>query len=169
MKIKHAIVYSIALTLAWPVMADQGHGQTDDHTPMANMLGGIEMDAARGMVLFTEKGCVACHSVNGVGGEDAIPLDAHDMEKGMNPFELAAKMWRMAPVMIAAQEEAFGEQILFTGQELADIVAFLHADAEQHKLTEASLTPHMRSMMDHEHSGMMGENAHAEELGYDDD
>ena len=52
------------------------------------------------------------------------------MPKMMHPFEFAAKMWRMAPAMIAARDEVFGEQILFTGEELADIIAFVHDDAK---------------------------------------
>ena len=54
-----------------------------------------QMDPARGRKLFASKGCVTCHSINGVGGEDATPLDAHTMPSMMNPFEFAAKMWRM--------------------------------------------------------------------------
>ena len=126
-----------------------------------------EMDPARGRKLFATKGCVACHSVNGVGGHDATPLDAHTMQQTMNPFELAAKMWRMAPAMIYAQEEALGEQILFTGDELADIIAFIHHDEEQHRFSEADITPEVRKMMDHSH-GEPGGGAsnHGEELGH---
>lgn len=158
------------LIAAAPAFADAGHGADDstaDHEPINLSTMMPEMNAERGRVLFGEKGCVACHSVNGVGGEDATPLDAHDMEPNMNPFEFAAKMWRGAPAMIAAQEEALGEQILFDGDELADIIAFLHDDAEQHEFTEASLTDKMREMMDHSHGGMAGEEAHKEELHHD--
>lgn len=66
------------------------------------------MNAGRGTRLFASKGCVTCHSVNGVGGRDAAYLDAHTMDPAMNPFEFAAKMWSVAPVMIEAQEEALG-------------------------------------------------------------
>jgi cytochrome c len=127
------------------------------------------MDSGLGRELFASKGCVACHSVNGVGGEDASSLDAHDMDPYMNPFDLAARMWRMAPFMIEAQEEAFGEQIQFTGDELSAIIAFLHDEAEQHRFTEDSLSPAVMEMMDHEHGDQAGEDAHAEELGHDDD
>ena len=126
------------------------------------------MNSATGRELFASKGCVACHSVNGVGGEDASPLDAHNMEVGMNPFDLAAKMWTMAPFMIQAQEEAFGEQITFTGEELANLTAFLHSDEEQHEFTQDSLSPEILEMMDHAHENTPGEEAHAEELGHDE-
>jgi cytochrome c len=125
-----------------------------------------QMDPARGRELFASKGCVTCHSINGVGGEDATPLDAHTMQSMMNPFEFAAKMWRMAPAMIAAQEEALGEQIEFTGDELADIIAFVHHDAEQHHFSESDIPPEIMPMMHHMHGGEGGAAAHAEELGH---
>ena len=156
------------LTMPATAMAGAGHGDDEaDHAPISVQLELPEMDAEMGRELFAEKGCVACHAVNGVGGEDAVPLDAHTMDAVMNPFDFAAKMWTMAPYMIEAQEEALGEQIFFTGDELADIIAFLHDDAEQHELTEASLSDEVRTMMDHAHGEMPGEEAHKEELGHD--
>ncbi len=128
------------------------------------------MDPANGRKLFASKGCVTCHSVNGVGGEDARPLDAHTMQPMMNPFEFAAKMWHGAAAMIAVQEEAMGEQVEFTGQELADIIAFVHHDAEQHHFSEADIPPEIMPMMNHMHgSEGGGAAAHAEELGHTHD
>lgn len=128
------------------------------------------MDAARGRRLFANKGCVACHSVNGVGGHDATNLDAHTMKRSMNPFDFAAKMWRMAPAMIYAQEEALGEQIQFNGDELADIIAFVHSDEEQHRFSEADLSHRVQMMMHHSHgSPGGGAKIHGEELGHDHD
>lgn len=142
-------------------------GQETQMMPGMHRLMMPEMDPARGRKLFASKGCVACHSVNGVGGHDATPLDAHTMQQTMNPFELAAKMWRMAPAMIYAQEEALGEQILFTGDELADIIAFIHHDEEQHHFSEADITPEVRKMMHHSHGEPGGGAAmHGEELGH---
>jgi len=125
------------------------------------------MDPVRGRKLFVSKGCVACHAVNGVGGHDAAALDAHTMQPMMNPFDLAAKMWRMAPYMIAAQEEALGEQIDFTGDELADIIAFIHDDETQHTFSEADLTAEAKRMMHHQHGTPgAGPKAHGEEIGH---
>lgn len=107
------------------------------------------MDAARGRQLFASKGCVACHSINGVGGEDAPPLDASTMAMPMNPFEFAAKMWRGAEAMVALQREELGEPIGLTGQELADIIAFVHHPQEQRKFSDADIPPRIRDLMGH--------------------
>ncbi len=126
-----------------------------------------DMDAAVGRKLFAAKGCVACHSINGVGGRHARALDASTMKSTTHPFEFAAKMWAAAPYMIAAQEEALGAQILFTGEELAHIVAFAHSDAEQRIFSKADIPPEVMSMMNHSHGAPGGgAEKHAEEPGH---
>ncbi|MBT6119789.1 MAG: c-type cytochrome [Rhodospirillaceae bacterium] len=141
-------------------------GMPTRHEPAGVILAMPMMNSNRGMALFVEKGCVTCHAVNGVGGHDATALDAHAMANVMNPFDLAAKMWDVAPYMIAAQEEAFGEQLHFTGEELADIIAFVHDDGVQHRLTEEMITPRIRKMMDHGHGAASGMDEHADEIGH---
>jgi cytochrome c len=127
------------------------------------------MNSERGRKLFVDKGCVACHAINGVGGHDAPNMDAHDMPGQMSPFDFAAKMWNHASGMIAAQEGALGEQIYFTGGELADIIAFIHDDEAQHRFSETDLTTEARRMMHHEHGEMPAPKAHGQELGHHDD
>lgn len=157
-----------------------GEGQMEQTAPLRSMdpavtmpsaqMGRLvmpRMDPSRGKVLFVRKGCVACHAINGIGGHDAPNLDAHTMAPVMNPFDFAANMWNHAQGMIYAQEEAFGEQIMFTGEELADIIAFVHDDDAQSNFTERDLTPEVRKMMHHEHGGMPGHEAHAEEIGHE--
>lgn len=61
------------------------------------------MNPVRGRLLLAEKGCVACHAVNGVGGGDAPPLNASAMGRMMNPFDFAANMWRGAEAMMYAR------------------------------------------------------------------
>ncbi len=127
------------------------------------------MNPARGLKLFVDKGCVACHAINGVGGHDAPAMDAHEMGNMlMNPFDFAAKMWNHAPAMIAAQEGAFGEQVYFTGEELADMIAFIHDDDAQHSFSEKDITAKARKMMEHGHGGAPATEKHAPEIGHKD-
>lgn len=109
------------------------------------------MDPARGRQLFAGKGCVVCHSVNGVGGEDAPPLDASTMSLPMNPFEFAARMWRGAEAMVAIQREELGDRIELTGEELADIIAFVHDADEQKRFSQANIPPRITELMEHLH------------------
>ena len=41
-------------------------------------------DPKKGRLLFGSKGCVVCHSINGIGGEDAVEFSAEWMEPPMN-------------------------------------------------------------------------------------
>lgn len=124
-----------------------------------------DLDPARGRKLFASKGCVMCHSVNGVGGEHAPPLDASTMDRGMNPFEFAAKMWRGAEAMIVLQRDELGEQIEFTGDELADIIAFTHHPAEQKKFSKHDIPHRMQDLMAEAH-GDGGSHGHAASHGH---
>ena len=122
-------------------------GQTAQPMMMSPGMMMPSMDAANGRKLFAAKGCVVCHAVNGVGGQDAPVLDASTMPGMTNPFDFVAQMWRGAPAMIDMQREELGEQIEFTGQELADIIAFLHHEAEQRKFSDADIPPNIKAAM----------------------
>jgi len=65
-------------------------------------------DPERGRQLFVGKGCVVCHSVNGVGGQAGPPLDADPAETSVDVFDFAARMWRGASLMIVLQEMELG-------------------------------------------------------------
>ena len=160
---------AVALTgaaLATSAVAEHVPGATSSKAGRVARLVMPIMNPERGKQLFVDKGCVACHAVNGVGGHDAPNMDAHTQMMMVNPFDFAARMWNHAPAMIASQEGAFGKQIYFTGQELADIVAFVHDDDAQHTFTEDDLTPGARKMMDHDHGAAPATKAHAKELGH---
>ncbi len=98
------------------------------------------MDSHRGHQLFMKRGCVVCHSVNGVGGDIAPSLNASDMPSPMNAFEFAARMWKGAPAMVVMQQEEFGKVVELSGQDLADLIAFVH-DEKMQKTVKASDVP----------------------------
>ena len=107
------------------------------------------LSSERGRMVFLEKGCIACHAINGVGGDVGPAFDAAQMPKPMNAFEFAARMWRGASAMIAMQEdEQFGGQIELSGQELADLVAFAHDGDEQAHLTADQIPEKFRAMIE---------------------
>jgi mono/diheme cytochrome c family protein len=103
-----------------------------------------DADPVRGRALFVAKGCIACHAINELGGTSAPPLDADELAEASEPFELVARMWRGAEAMIFMQQQSLGEQLDFTGQELADIIAFVRDPAEQRRLAEADVPPQYR-------------------------
>ncbi len=98
------------------------------------------MDPARGRKVFAAKGCVVCHAMNGVGGDHGPGLDMRGMG-AMNPFDFAAKMWEGAEAMIVLQEEELGGRISLTGQDLADMIAFVHSPREIEKFSKKDV-PH---------------------------
>ncbi len=160
-----AVVLLLALT-ATAVRAEHVPASDEIEADQGARLVIPMMSPDRGKTLFIDKGCVACHAINGVGGHDAPAMDAHRQMGLVNPFDFAAKMWNHAPGMIAAQEDALGEQIFITGDELADMIAFLHDDDAQHGFGEGDLTTAAEKMMQHEHGGMDAPGAHAEEVGH---
>ncbi len=105
------------------------------------------MNAQEGRALFASKGCVVCHSINGVGGTDAAMLDAEFMDSPMNPFDFVARMWRGAETMVEMQRDELGYVIELDGQELAAIIAFVHDPAEQANFSEQDIPEAIKAMM----------------------
>jgi len=141
------LVGAVATTPAFAAHVDSSGMMTQPGPMMGTGMLMPQMDSARGHHLFASKGCVVCHSINGVGGEDAPALDASGMSMPMSPFEFAARMWRGAGAMIMMQEEELGAQIELTGQDLADIIAFVHDEGEQKHFTDADIPENIRALM----------------------
>lgn len=154
-----AIALSAGTVNASHVVDDENNG-----APLTGLLLPT-MNPIDGKRLFVEKGCIACHAINNIGGEDAPAMDAHRYML-VNPFNFAAKMWNHAAGMIFAQEEAFGEQLTFTGQELADIIAFVHNEEVQLTFSEEDLPPEIEAMIDHGHGDESATDTHQKELGH---
>ena len=79
--------------------------------------------AAVGRRLFTEKRCILCHQVDGVGGVVGPNLDF--LRPFRSPIYVAAAMWNHGPQMMDAMAARGIQRPTFTGSELRDLIAFL--------------------------------------------
>jgi mono/diheme cytochrome c family protein len=81
--------------------------------------------ADAGRLLFTEKRCIDCHAVGGVGGRVGPDL----VERGIrqSPIEFAATIWNKAPAMAAAMRPRGIVVPQLRPDEMADIVAYLYS------------------------------------------
>ncbi len=136
-----------AMMTPLPVLASED--EEEDAMPEAAIVIPM-MNAARGRELFAEKGCVVCHQVNGIGGEDAESFDIEEFSIPVNPFHVAAKMWDHAAAMIPEQQEELGGQIELSGQELADIVGFLASPDLRKGFSEDMVPERIREIIEHE-------------------
>lgn len=77
----------------------------------------------RGEQLFRDKQCAACHTIGGKGGKVGPGLGrAHHISL----TQFAGLMWNHGPAMWARMKERGIEVPQLTGQEMADIVAYLY-------------------------------------------
>ncbi len=106
-----------------------------------------EGDPAIGRALFVQKGCVLCHSINGVGGKAGPMLDAADDYVKADALEFAARIWRGAPAMVEFQSLELGYVIDLTGPDFANLAAFAASREEQKKLEEAAIPEPMRNSL----------------------
>lgn len=103
-----------------------------------------QADAAAGRAAFVQKGCVLCHSINGVGGKAAPALDAPDDFTKPDPIEFAARMWRGAPAMVEFQSVELGYVIDLTADDISNIATFAASRAEQKLLKDEDIPGPMR-------------------------
>lgn len=101
-------------------------------------------DAEHGRSLFGSKGCVVCHSVNGVGGKAAPALDTVNEDGEIDPLDFAARMWRGARAMAFLQEMEFGYQIDLTGEDIGDLAAFVSSDDQRSAFSEDDVPDEFR-------------------------
>ena len=94
------------------VLAPFAHGQ------------GIPEDPTKGGQLLVSKGCVKCHALKGEGGK--IGPDLSKIDLGDTQLNLTAKIWNHAPSMITEMESTGMIKPTLTGQEFAEISAYLY-------------------------------------------
>lgn len=104
-------------------------------------------DAAAGRSAFVLKGCVICHSINGVGGKAAPALDAHSDADPVDPVAFAARMWRGAAAMVELQNLELGYVIDLSPQDIVNISAFTAEREEQQKLKVDDIPKEIRDSL----------------------
>lgn len=141
----------VGAVFAWSMAASQEPGAGKGSTMISPPSPGLTMpvlNPARGRRLFAAKGCVVCHSVNGVGGTSGPKLDYTTTTKPhASPFDFSARIWRGAEAMIALQLRDLGYRIELTGDELGDITAFAHSAREQRKFKESDIPERIKRLM----------------------
>jgi len=88
---------------------------------------------------FAEKGCVECHSVGGVGGTSAAPLDSY--AQFIAPLTLAQGLWNHSPGMRRQQFAERGRALTFLGREIADIQAYIRTQSTMRQRNVVFLQP----------------------------
>ena len=80
-------------------------------------------DIGHGMRVFSDKGCVNCHRVGGIG--TAIGPDLSPIKKYVSPIFLTQMMWNHGPQIKAKMDELVIPWPQFDGPAIADLMAFL--------------------------------------------
>jgi mono/diheme cytochrome c family protein len=81
-------------------------------------------DPVAGERLFSAKGCVRCHAVNGVGGK--IGPDLGRAARPHTFFDLAAAFWNHAPKMAERMRQAAIARPTLDARETGDLAAYLY-------------------------------------------
>ena len=80
----------------------------------------------RGRELFSSKHCTECHAVAGVGGHGGPDLGKRGREFVGSISSLAGLMWNHSQGMSAELTRRNLPRVVFSGQEMADILAYLY-------------------------------------------
>jgi len=77
-----------------------------------------------GSQLFTEKGCLRCHAINGVGGVGGPDLGQGILKRSL--LDIAGVMWNHSPGMAHVIEERHAARPVFKAPEMASLLSFLY-------------------------------------------
>lgn len=88
----------------------------------------VSGDEDRGRMLFSEKGCLDCHSLGGKGGKKGPDLEK--FKRGLSPIFMVQAMWNHVPEMSALLEDQKSNWPVFRDNQLMDLLAFVHQKAK---------------------------------------
>lgn len=117
--------FSLVLAgMAIGVLVERGNSTSPPATLQADEIG----NAKDGRELFVSKGCTMCHSFEGQGGSDAPSLDFMKGElTATDVANMSGVIWNHLPTMKAAFEAEQVPLPEFTKNEMASLIAYLHA------------------------------------------
>lgn len=115
------IVFIVAFFIAFGAKAQQ-HGHAQRGHRMDTVQVGAPLDGKR---VFQQKGCIACHAIKGVGAN--VGPDLGRLKHTHNIYQMAGIMWNHAVQMQQAMEKKGIKRPELRGDEMADLLAYLHS------------------------------------------
>ena len=110
----------IALTLSF-VFGREPRALVEAADPGSAILPGNPLEGSQ---LFTDKGCLRCHAINGVGGVGGPDLGQGILKRSL--LDIAGVMWNHSPGMAHVIEERRAARPLFKAPEMASLLSFLY-------------------------------------------
>ena len=77
-----------------------------------------------GRIVFEQKGCINCHSINGYGGNTAPDFGTHNFFG--SEYDLMSQMWDHSPTMFKEMEEKNFDKQKFSGTDFRNLRYFLY-------------------------------------------
>ncbi len=118
--------------IAWPMFSGREMGDLLAYLQAGNDdFGGDRVyfepgSPRRGQELFRAKRCSACHAIAGRGGRLGPNLGRLRRDLVGSVSSVAGLMWNHSPVMAAEAARSGIPHVTFSGQEMADIIAYLY-------------------------------------------
>ncbi len=96
-------------------------------------------NAGSGKKLFTEKSCIQCHQIGGVGGVLGPSLDS--VARAGSPIDIAAAMWNHGPAMAEKMAQRGVNRPTLNASEMRDLIAYLKSVAPEGTPLQVSVMP----------------------------
>lgn len=108
--------------MEWPTLSEQEMADISSFIYYLKLLD-RPGDVSRGRILYQEKKCESCHSLNAPGKAGQIPLRRYG--SFVSPVPLAQAMWNAGAAMRKEQQARGIVMPLFNGREMADLQAYI--------------------------------------------